>query len=322
MSIKLMSHSFYQYFLGLRRKHNLPELDDHGYIYPHEYIARFPSLVGTSPKFYPEHHPSIPHIFLGGPRNAEDYGPLGDELSHWLSKDEKAVVYLSLGTHFTLSESQISEFVGNVRKQNNYRVIWSLGREMRVLANSLELSTDHKLFFSDYLQQFTLLGHEKVKVFVNHGGLGSTIDLIKRRKPSVCAPQIFDQFFNCRKLASLSVAENVSSFSFEIIDDAIHKILRNYETYVKNTDLLAKDFEFYERRDKIEAFLTKIASKGEVEVITKFQFQFCSERCSQAWFITKGVIFSFCLVSLLLLVFSVRCLCNLCQRKTSKAKQN
>ena len=321
MLVKLMSHSFHQFFMGLRRKHNLPELDDHEFFYPREYIARFPSLIGTTPKFYPEHHPSIPHIFIGGPRNADDYGPLSDELSYWLSKDEKPVIYLSLGTHFTLNENQVFDFVVHVRKQNDYRLIWSLGREMQALVNKLELYTDHELFFSDYLQQFTLLGHEKVKVFVTHGGLGSIIDLIKRRKPSVCAPQIFDQFSNCRKLASLSVAENVPFFSFQTINAAIQKTLKNYETYVKNTDLLAKDFEAYENCDRIETFLAEIASKGKVDVITKFEFQFCSERCWQAWLITKCIIFSLGLFSLLTLFASIRCFCSMKKRKTSKTKE-
>lgn len=322
MVIKLVFYRYFTFFMEHRASINLPPLSYEGGYSVHEYISRFPSLIATSPKFYPEHHESIPHIFLGGPRNASDYGPLDDNLVEWLSQKQTAVIYLSLGTLFTLTEGQITDFVEKVRFQERYAVIWSLGNEMRSLVNHLNLVTDEKLFFSDFLPQYTLLGHEKVKVFVTHGGLGSTIDLIKRRKPSVCAPQIFDQFFNCKKLTSLSVTELVSSFSFESINDSIHKILENYQKYVENADLIAKDFEFYEKREKIESFLSKVAAKGETEVIKKFEFKFCSEKCSQAWMMTKIILF-FCASSFLLLILIIiRCSFKKCRSKTIKPKQN
>ena len=310
------------HFAELRAAIKLPPLTDGGFYSAYEYISRFPSLVATSPKFYPEHHQSIPHVFIGGPRNANDYGPLDEKLAHWLSQKQNNVVYLSLGTHFTLTEDQITDFVEKIMSQNEYDVIWSLGKYMRVLVDKLDLKTDSRLFFSDYLPQYTLLGHEKVKVFVTHGGFGSTIDLIKRRKPSVCAPQVFDQYFNCRKLASLGIAENIPSFSFEIIDSAIKKLFENYKNYVENADLVAKDFEFYESRERIENFLSKVAAKGEIEVIRKFEFQFCSERCSQAWVFTKAMLFSLAALLLVLVYVVFRCVIRKCSSKTIKHKEN
>ena len=322
MAIKLIFYRFFAHFMELRSAINLPPLSDQGFYSAHEYISRFPSLVATSPKFYPEHHQSIPHVFIGGPRNANDYGPLDEKLAHWLSQKQNNVVYLSLGTHFTLTEDQVTNFVEKIRSQNEYEVIWSLGKHMRVLVDKLDLKTDSRMFFSDYLPQYTLLGHEKVKVFVTHGGLGSTIDIIKRRKPSVCAPQVFDQTSNCRKLASLGIAENIPSFSFEIIDSAIKKLFENYKTYVENADLLAKDFEFYESREKIESFLAKVAAKGEIEVIKTFEFQFCSEKCSRAWMFTKAMLFTLAAVLLVLVYVVSRCLIRKCSSKTVKHKEN
>ena len=320
--VKLFTQSYRNYFRSLREKHNLPELDYHGDFSPHEYLSRFPSLIATSPAFYFDHHPSIPSIFLGGPRNAEDYGPIRDNLSNWLNQEKSSVVYLSLGTHFTLSESQILEYVQNIRNQESYRLIWSLGKEMQTLVANLELTTDEKLFFSDYLPQYTLLGHEKIKIFVTHGGLGSSIDLIKRRKPSVCAPQIFDQFYNCQKLTSLNVSELVPTFNFENTDEAIRKIHANYETFAANADRLAKDFEVYEKREAVDEFLTKVASVGEVQVVKKFEFKFCSEKCAQAWLLTKVILAGITFLFIILVCLICRCCWKRCKPMTSKKKDS
>ena len=272
----------------LRKDNNLTEIVNHGGYYVFDYVSRFPSLVATSPTFYPEIHPSIRSTYLGGLRIGAQ-NAISDDLQTWLTLDNRNVLYLSLGTHFTLTDEKKTEFVQQLKKQGNYKVIWSLGKMMQKAIHRLEISSDELVFFSDFLPQYTLLGHENVKVFVTHGGLGSVIDLVKHGKPSVCAPQIFDQFFNCKRLQSLSIAETVSSFNFEAIISAVEKILGNYESYVTNTRQLRKEFEFYESRDKIDLFLTEVASKGKVEVVKDLEFKFCSQRCDRAWVILQCI---------------------------------
>ena len=42
-------------------------------------------IIATSPKFYPEPHPSLDYIFIGGHRNESDHKPISEELSEWIN---------------------------------------------------------------------------------------------------------------------------------------------------------------------------------------------------------------------------------------------
>ena len=159
---------------------------------------------------------------------------------------------------------------------------------MAATVDRLGLATDDVIFFSGYLSQYSLLGHEKVKVFVTHAGLGSTIDLVKRRKPSVCVPQLFDQFYNCRKLSNLAIAEEVTTaFEFKAVNEAIQKVFLNYDTYAKNADKFAKHLESYEEKEHVEKFLEALAAKKQLNFIKELEFDFASQRFYSAWLILK-----------------------------------
>ena len=223
---------------------------------------------------------------------------------------------------FKLDEKSLSEFVENARKQNEYRFIWAISKDMQKSVESLKLESDETLMFSPFLPQLSLLGHEKVKLFVTHGGLGSANDLIKRRKPSICSPQIFDQQYNCDKMKSLGLVE-ISIFNFDNVIETSNTILANYGTYVANIDRLSKEFEEYENLELIEKFLADVASKGKPQVIKDFGFDLCSIKYTRAWMITKIVLAATVVVSLLLLRWAcMKCCCSPCCSCCCNKKKN
>ena len=228
------------------------------------------------------------------------------------------MIYISLGTHFTLSDTQTAQFVEKMRNQSTFKVVWSLSKMMQKVAERLKIVSDGTIFFSDYLPQYTLLSHERVTVFVTHGGLGSIIDLVKHRKPSVCTPQVFDQFYNCGKLTSLSIAETASSFDFETINETIQKILRNYQSYVIKADELARNFELYENRETIDSFLAEVAAKGRVDFKKELEFKFCPEQCDQAWNVALFIFALFCAMIGLLMTMGFKWCWKLANRRRVK----
>ena len=206
--------------LQTRVDNNLPAIVYQNNFHSVEYAVRFPTLIATTPNFYPDPHPNAKYLFIGGVRNESHYSVLGPALQKWLDLDERSVMYISLGTIFNLDESNLIDFVDKARRQKDYRFIWSASKKMQRTIASLELESDETLYFSKFLPQFTLLGHPKVKMSVTHGGLGSIIDLVKRRKPAICTPQLFDQPYNCEKMESFGVVETIT-FSYDNVNKTI-----------------------------------------------------------------------------------------------------
>ena len=155
-----------------------------------------------------------------------------------------------------------------------------------------------------------------VKLFVTHGGLLSTVDIIKRGKPSVCAPHIADQFYNCRKMNSWGSSETASSFKFSVINDAVSKILDSYSLYMNNAAKYKDDFSQYENADALSAFLEKIAARKRTSIVIDFAFQLNSDNAIRFWIALK--------IGLYLIAVGLPSLILLCccRRKKSEASKH
>ena len=84
---------------------------------------------------------------------------------------------------------------------------------------------------SPWLPQTSLLAHEKVRLFVTHGGAGSLQETICHATPVVAVPIMGDQFVN----AKVAVEKNFGilvrwhQLTEESLDTAIQEILSNTE---------------------------------------------------------------------------------------------
>ena len=293
---------FTRYIDSSRRERGLPEVISQNNLLPFEHFVRFPSILFASPSFYPKPHESVESIFIGGYRNETDSEMLSEDLTNWLNLDSSDVIYVSMGTHTSLQGRTIQEFAEGVRNQNRYRVIWSLSVGMQATVNNLGLTSDSSLYFSKYLPQYTLLGHEKVKVFVTHGGLLSSIDVIKRKKPSVCVPYFGDQFYNCRVMEGWGTSKQVLKFTFSGINQEILEILGNYDSYLSKAVFYGDDLTKYEDVKQLNEYVNKVAARRKTTLIKEFQYQLYSDRAIRLWFIFK--IAALCVVvAILVLVF-------------------
>ena len=268
-----------------RNEYNLPPMKFQGQFSMTEFTDRFPLFLPTTPSLYGEPHPSAEFVFTGGFRDEEDLPKIDNDLKTWIDSDDADIVYLSLGTFVTMDKKVFKDFYEKMHKQNRYRLIWSLGLGLQNIAKELGIfpQKDNKILLSDYLPQYALLCHPKVKVFVTHIGLGSAIELMKQKIPGVFVPQFFDQPMNTIIMENLSLGVSASSFDFEHVDNAIQKVFDNYDFYYKNLEKISDEFAKYEDPEMIDNFIQKIAARKKTTVKLELEYQVSSPRLYMAW---------------------------------------
>ena len=313
----------WSYINDKRAELKLPELDFQGEFMLTEYSDRFPMVIPMSPSFYPKPHPNVDHIYLGGLRNVENLPELSPELIAWMDRNDKQIVYISLGTHSVLDETELKDFVDNLKSQSKYRFIWSLGIGLENMAKSLGIFSEDNdmVYLSDFLPQYTLLGHPKVKLYVSHCGLGSMVDLIARKIPGVFVPQFSDQFSNAAKLESLSLGVSLKEFKYDQLIEAIEKVFANYKMHKSNLERLQKEFEEYENYDKINEFANKIAARKQISVQYDLPYEVNCSRFHAGWKVVQGLVVILGLLSLIIVSKIVVKIAGL-QQKKEKSKTN
>ena len=319
LAFKLALRNFFNYLANLRTELDLPPFEDQAHFFPCDNYGRYPTLTPTSPLFYPEPHPSMDYLYIGGLRNASHYPPLTPELLKWIDSTDSDVVYISLGTHFALDPQVFKTFVSSLKEQKEFRVIWALGNGLQKVAESLEIKSGYRIWLSGYLPQYTVLGHPKVKIFVTHAGMGSVIDLVKRRKPSVFVPQFSDQFGNSQTSVSQTVGIKVDTFEFLPVKEAISKVFQDYQTYLAGVTALDKDFAKYEDLDRLDAFLQQLAAQKRVLVHVNLDFQFNSPAVRFVWMAIKGCFYFSIFIVLFIVTILLR---NFFVKNSAKPKTN
>ncbi|XP_075254985.1 UDP-glycosyltransferase UGT4-like [Convolutriloba macropyga] len=281
-----------------RASDGLPKLDSQGDFLPMEYTDRFPLMIPTSESITAEPHPTAEYIFFGGMRNESNFKKLDQDLETWIDKKETDIIYISLGTHVDLDTQSFKSFYQNIEEQSKYRVIWSLSLGLEKTAKEAGLygKLSDQIFLSDYLPQYTLLGHSKVKIFVSHMGLGSMVDLIKREIPAIAVPQFGDQFANAIIMENLSVSKTLPKFDFENLKQAVEVVMADYESFQANLKKISAEFEKYEKPELINNFLTEIAGRKQTTIKYKLDYEVNSPRFLLIWkaITIFGLAFLFC----------------------------
>ncbi|XP_075244606.1 UDP-glycosyltransferase UGT4-like [Convolutriloba macropyga] len=312
--LKLFFSDCWAWKYNRRALDNLPDfVDFQGNFFLTEFSDRYPSLIPGSLPLHAEPHSSQngEYLFIGGIRNESHFDKLDESMETWIDKDQTDIIYISLGTLAVLDPESVKNFYENVRNQNNYRVIWSLGLGLERTAKEAGIYSEKsdRILLSDYLPQYTLLGHPKVKVFVSHVGLGSMIDFIKRKVPVVAIPQFADQFANAILLENLNLAIQLKVFKFEDVDKAIAQVFQNYDFYVQNLQKLSDEFEKHEDPELIDAFITKIAARKKTTVKYELEYEVNCPRFHVVWKLLTFGFYAFVIALFLAVLLAVRRFC-------------
>ena len=312
--LKLFFSDCWAWKYNRRALDNLPDfVDFQGHFFLNEFSDRYPFFIPGSLPLYSQPHPSQngEFIFIGGIRNESHFKKLDQSMQSWIDKDETDIIYISLGTHSVLDPEIMKNFYENVQNQNKYRVIWSLGLGLERTAKETEIYSQNsdRILLSDYLPQYTLLGHPKVKVFVSHVGLGSIVDFVKRKVPVVAIPQFADQFANAILLENLNLAKQLKAFNFDDVNKAIAQVYQDYDFYVQNLQKLSDEFEKHEDPEMIDAFVTKIAARKKTTVKYELEYEVNCRRFHVGWKLLTFGFYAFVILVFLAVVLAVRRFC-------------
>ena len=165
--------------------------------------------------------------------------PLPQHLANFVEAAEHGVILVSFGS--ILEASKMPEYkrlmMLRVFSKLKQRVIWKWETEMPDAPDNVLLSP--------WLPQTSLLAHRNVKVFVTHGGAGSTQETICHKTPVVGVPLFGDQIVNVNEVVNKNVGVKVDwhGMTEEIFSEAVEEVLTNplYQNSVDHLSELIMD---------------------------------------------------------------------------------
>jgi len=169
--------------------------------------------------------PVMPQTIFAGLMSCNPPSPLPKELEDFVQGAEDGVIYVSFGSVIKASKMPEAkrQLLLNVFSKLKQRIIWKWEAAMP--------DAPENVLVSPWLPQTSLLAHEKVRLFVTHGGAGSLQETICHATPVVAVPIMGDQFVN----AKVAVEKNFGilvrwhQLTEESLDTAIQEILSNTE---------------------------------------------------------------------------------------------
>ncbi|EGT43733.1 CBN-UGT-4 protein [Caenorhabditis brenneri] len=187
--------------------------------------------------------PTIPKVIPIGGFDMEETvdSSLPEEYEELLNK-RPMTVFVSFGSMVkskfmpdSYKESMLRMFSANSR---NITFLWKYeDLKDQFLTNRLP----ENVILNEWFPQRALLADKRVKLFITHGGLGSTMELAYSAKPAIMIPLIAEQPDNGQMLKRHGSVEVYSKYDipdWQKLNRLLHKML-NQKSYQKSADRLA-----------------------------------------------------------------------------------
>ncbi|XP_068228236.1 UDP-glycosyltransferase UGT5-like [Palaemon carinicauda] len=187
--------------------------------------------------------PLLPNVVEVGGMHCRNPRPIQDaELKHFLDSSPVPVVFFSLGSSIRSDQlpADLRNALVSAFARLPYRILWKwegapiAGLSANVLTRA-------------WLPQQDVLGHEKVRAFLTHGGLLSMQEAIYHNVPMVGIPLMSDQHLNVRQVVNLGIGRELTldTMNSHSIMEAITAVIENqsYRDQVKIRSSLLKDQE-------------------------------------------------------------------------------
>lgn len=109
------------------------------------------------------------------------------------------------------------------------------------------MSLSRNIEAASWLPQNDILGHNKTRLFINHGGGHGLMEAVYHGVPAICAPFFGDQFDNSHAAKRRGFAEiiNLDTITADELVDVISKVASNqrcvvvpHPSYSSDTDLI------------------------------------------------------------------------------------
>ncbi|XP_033646647.1 UDP-glucuronosyltransferase 2C1-like [Asterias rubens] len=177
--------------------------------------------------------PLQPNIVLCGGVSTREAQPLSQELEAFMqgSGDEGVLVF-SFSTLVNHMDDKMADMIAGALARLPFRVAWKymVERQPATLGNNTLLS--------EWIPQNDLLGHNKTKMFVYHGGANGAYEAIYHGVPVVGIPLFADQLDNMLRLRSRGMAEHFGGI-LEVTTDTLYEKIMKVATnpsYKKNAE--------------------------------------------------------------------------------------
>ncbi|RIB27477.1 Glycosyltransferase Family 1 protein, partial [Gigaspora rosea] len=222
---------------------------------PHwDFVGRVSNRLMLSNNFYGLEIPSSesPLHQNIGPVIPDTFPGLTPVLDSFLIAHPRTI-YFALGTNAIISPQNViiilKSFLKLIDQNVIDGVIWSTVRtdtsKTLQLANSSSqitsiLNNEHPhIHISKFSPQLAILSHVNTKLFLSHGGAGSSHESMYTATPMLVLPILGDQPRNAELLESAGIALSISKANLQV-DDIVSKVKRllNEESFKKNAERL------------------------------------------------------------------------------------
>ena len=156
--------------------------------------VRIPAIVPTVVGY--EYSGALTHMtHFVGPLVSMHPEPLTGELGEWLrSKADRSVVYISMGSIFSLDKESGRAFLEGVMK-TNLSLLWSLRESNQWILEGLDVDTD-RVLISEWTPQFSVLASRAIHSAILHGGFNGLSEALWNGVPVLVLPQMLEQLYN------------------------------------------------------------------------------------------------------------------------------
>ncbi|CAG9768855.1 unnamed protein product [Ceutorhynchus assimilis] len=170
--------------------------------------------------------PMAPNMIEIGGFHINPPKSLPNDLQEFLDNAKEGVIYFSMGSHLlskSFSEEKKKLFLNAFRKLK-VKVLWKF--EDEVLPGKPD-----NVFIKKWVPQQDILAHPNVKLFITHGGYGSTLETVYHGVPTLVIPVFFDQFTNANRAVlkgyGLKLSFNDPNFTEEVFSAKIEELISN-----------------------------------------------------------------------------------------------
>ncbi|KAM3849261.1 UDP-glucuronosyltransferase 2A3-like [Diretmus argenteus] len=167
--------------------------------------------------------PTMPNIVYTGGFQCKPSAALPSELEEFVrSSGEHGFILMSLGTLVKGLPLEITSEIAAAFAQLPQKIIWRHAGEK---PNNLGSNT----LLVNWMPQNDLLGHQKIRAFVAHGGTNGIYESIYHGVPIIGLPLLFDQFENLLKLDVRGAVKvlDVTTLTRHNFLEAVHEVLHN-----------------------------------------------------------------------------------------------
>ncbi|CAI5451662.1 unnamed protein product [Caenorhabditis angaria] len=183
-------------------------------------------------------------IFVGGLGVPKEVKPLDSKFNEIMSKGKNGVVIISLGSIIPFGSLPNHAKIGvlkAIKELEDYHFLIKISKEDTTtleLINQLQIKN---IDLTHWLPQVDILAHERLKLFVMHGGINGLVETALRAVPTVIVPVFADQFRNGRMVEKRGIGKVLLKLDigYESFKKVVLEVLED-ESYKQNAIRIAQ----------------------------------------------------------------------------------